>query len=156
MIYLLNRFICEQRHKNLSKKGGSNGHFGMLKRFVAVLVQKLSVFRKNLCFMTWNPKVIVVAAIYVLWMNSNKCPWSWGRILSNISFIWGNGVLRKTAFEIYRPFCSKCQIYGGDFVNSRFPAAGIWYTVLVFIDLTFNHRRLGFDCTFSSSRASAK
>ena len=53
----------EHRHENLSKRARSDGHFSMLKIFVAVLVQTLSGFQKIWCFMTWTPKMIAIAVI---------------------------------------------------------------------------------------------
>ena len=53
----------EHRHENLSERAGSDGHFSMLRRFVAVLVQKLSVFRKFWHFMIKMSKMISIAAI---------------------------------------------------------------------------------------------
>ena len=38
------------RHEDLSKRAGSDGHFSMLKRFEAVLVQMSSDFHKIWCF----------------------------------------------------------------------------------------------------------
>jgi hypothetical protein len=55
----------EYRHENLSKRAESDGHFSMLRRFVAVLVQMLSGFQKIWHFMIKISKMIAIAAIYL-------------------------------------------------------------------------------------------
>ena len=48
--------IDKMRHESLSKRAEPDGHFGMLRRFVAILAQMLSGFRKFWCLDSKNDR----------------------------------------------------------------------------------------------------
>ena len=56
MLLLPNRFKYGAGYEYLLKRAGTNGQFGIVFRFVAILIKKLSNFPKKTHFGLWNPE----------------------------------------------------------------------------------------------------